>query len=227
MDTRFGNCHGLLFHDFVDRDAVLVRHFVEFVDADNPAVREDHGAGLEVAVAGVAVFRDGGGEADAGRAAAGGGDGERGGFEDEAEDLRLGGGRVADHEDVDVAAEVGAGGEVLLLAAKQLQQHRLLDHFVPADRRRDGARQAVHDVLLGGKLLDVAHVFFRQVEPTEVAVLGQLPHHIRNHDRLKNRRRLRGSNSTQGPERPHHPHPIPRLAHVHQIAVHRDLHGPR
>ena len=45
----------LLFHDFVDGDAVDVGHFVEFVDADDTAVGEHHCSGFEAAFAGFFV----------------------------------------------------------------------------------------------------------------------------------------------------------------------------
>ena len=47
-DAGFGDGDGLLFHGFVDGDAVFVAHFVEFVDADDAVVGEHHGAALEV-----------------------------------------------------------------------------------------------------------------------------------------------------------------------------------
>ena len=43
---------------------------------------------------------------------------------DGADELGLGDGGVADHEHVDVATEMGAVGEVLLVAAQQLQDQR-------------------------------------------------------------------------------------------------------
>ena len=55
VDSGFGNGDGLLFHDFVDGDAVDVRHFVEFVNADDAAVGEDHCSGFEAAFAGFFV----------------------------------------------------------------------------------------------------------------------------------------------------------------------------
>ena len=78
------------------------------------AVGEHHRAGLEPPVARVVIAGDGGGKADARRAASGGRDGERRDAQDEAQQLRLGGGGVAEHQYVEVAAEVGAVGEVLL-----------------------------------------------------------------------------------------------------------------
>jgi hypothetical protein len=47
MDTGFGDSDRLLLHDLVDGDTVDVRHLVEFVDADDPSVGEDHRSGFE------------------------------------------------------------------------------------------------------------------------------------------------------------------------------------
>ena len=47
MDTCFGNGDGLLFHDFVNGNAIDIAHFVEFIDADYTTISQDHGAGFE------------------------------------------------------------------------------------------------------------------------------------------------------------------------------------
>jgi hypothetical protein len=39
--------HSLLFHDFVYRNSVCVIHFIEFINANNSAVSENHCPGLE------------------------------------------------------------------------------------------------------------------------------------------------------------------------------------
>ena len=57
-DAGFGDRDGLLFHGFVDGDSVLVSHLVEFVDADDAAVGEDHGSAFEVEFSGVGVSLD-------------------------------------------------------------------------------------------------------------------------------------------------------------------------
>ena len=46
-DAGFGDGDGLLLHGFVDRGAVLVVHFVEFVDQAGAAVGEDEGAAFK------------------------------------------------------------------------------------------------------------------------------------------------------------------------------------
>lgn len=69
-DAGLGDGDCLLLHGFVDGDAVLVAHLVELVDADDAAVREDHGATLEVELARVVVTLHRGREAGRGRALA-------------------------------------------------------------------------------------------------------------------------------------------------------------
>ena len=145
MDASFSDSHSLLLHDFVNRDAVNVRHLVKLVDAHHPAVGEHHRACLEPALARLLVRRDRGGETDAGAAAAGRGDRERRGAEHEAEQLRLGRGRVADHEHVDVTADVRPVREVLLRAAEQEEEDGLLDELVPVDGRRERLGEQLED----------------------------------------------------------------------------------
>lgn len=47
MNTGFGDCDGLLFHDFMDSDSIDIGHFIEFIDADYSSVGENHRAGFE------------------------------------------------------------------------------------------------------------------------------------------------------------------------------------
>ncbi len=154
MDARLGNRHRLLLHDLVDGDAIDVGHFIKLVDTHDAAVGEDHGARLEAALARVLVGRDGRGETDAGRSAAGGGDRERRRVEHEAEHLRLCRGGVADHENVDVSANVRPVGEVFLLAAEEEQQDRRLDVVGAVDGRRERLREEVENVAPLGELVD-------------------------------------------------------------------------
>ncbi len=78
MDASLGNRHRLLFHRLVDGDPIRLGHFIEFVHADNAPIGQDHRAGFETTFARVGIGGYGGSEADAGRALAGGGDGEGG-----------------------------------------------------------------------------------------------------------------------------------------------------
>ena len=77
-------------------------------------IGEGHDPGFEASLARLGVGGDGGDEADAGAALARGGDGEGGDLHRAAEELALSRGGISHEEDVDVPAEVGAVGEVLL-----------------------------------------------------------------------------------------------------------------
>ena len=69
VDTGFGDGDTALFHDLVDGRPVHVRHLVELVDTDDPAVGQDHGAGLQSAFTRVLICRDGGRQTHAGSTA--------------------------------------------------------------------------------------------------------------------------------------------------------------
>ena len=113
MDAGLRDGHRLLLHDLVDGHAVRVRHLIKLIDAADAAVSKDHRARLKPPVARLVVLCNGRGEADAGRASSRGGHGEGGDAKDEAEQLRLGGRWVAEHKNIEVAAEVGAVWKVL------------------------------------------------------------------------------------------------------------------
>ena len=51
VDAGLRDGDRLLLHDFVDGDAIDLRHLVELVDADDSAVGENHGAGFKTAFA--------------------------------------------------------------------------------------------------------------------------------------------------------------------------------
>ena len=109
-DAGFGDGDGLLFHDFVDGGAVAVVHFVKLVDTADAVVGEDEGAAFEDHFIGHGVAHDGGGEADAGGAAAGGVDTAGRDFGNVFEELGFGDAGVAHEEDVDVATDAHAVG---------------------------------------------------------------------------------------------------------------------
>jgi len=139
-------------------DSIPVVHLIELVDADDSPIGQYHGTGFEVPVARVAVYDDGGGEADRGRAAPGGVDAEGRDVEDVAEELRLGGGGVAYHHDVDVATEVGAVFEDFFRAAEELQEQGFLHAQVTFDRRSYTRSKDVEQVLITSKFLDILNV---------------------------------------------------------------------
>ena len=104
------------------------------------------------------VRRDGGGESDSRRSSSSRGDSEGCSVEDEAEHLTLGGTGVADHEDVDISTNVGSVREVLLHAAEEKEEDRLLDVVVSVDRGSERLREELEDVLLLADLVDPANV---------------------------------------------------------------------
>ena len=114
MDACFGDGHRLLFHDFVNRHAVDVRHLVEFVDTNDTTVSEDHGTSLEPSLAGIFVRRHRRRETDTGRTATCRRNCERSRAEHKPKHLRLCRRWVANHENIDVATDVRAVRQVLL-----------------------------------------------------------------------------------------------------------------
>ena len=105
MYSSFSNCNSLLFHDLVDCYTISVVHFIEFVDAHDATVRQDHRTSFQAPLASVRIGRYGGRQTDPRRPSARGIDGEGGEAQDETQELRLGGRRVADEAQVDVAAQ--------------------------------------------------------------------------------------------------------------------------
>jgi hypothetical protein len=145
-DAGLGDGDALLLHGLVDGGAVLVGHLVELVDAADAAVGEDERAALEHPLARHGVLVDGRGEADGGRALARGVDAAGGGLLDVLEDLGLGRARVAEDEDVDVAADAVLLVDVLLAPAEHGQRHRHLDVPVAVDGGGDGLDDALDHV---------------------------------------------------------------------------------
>ena len=88
----------------MDSDTVFIPHLVELIDADDAAVRKDHGTSFKVELPGGVVSLDGSRETCCGGAFARGVDCNRGDFLDEFEELRLCCSGVAKEEDVDVSS---------------------------------------------------------------------------------------------------------------------------
>src|ERR1700722_11644601 len=47
-NSRFGDRNRLLLHSFMDGDAILVSHLIEFIDTHNSSIGQDHGSTLEI-----------------------------------------------------------------------------------------------------------------------------------------------------------------------------------
>src|SRR5260221_12624543 len=44
VDACFSNRNSVLFHYFMNSNSINIRHFVEFIDANNTSISEDHGS---------------------------------------------------------------------------------------------------------------------------------------------------------------------------------------
>ena len=169
-DAGFGDGDGLLFHRFVDGGAVGVVHFVEFVDEARALVCEHEGAAFERPFGGERVAADGGGETNGRGALTGGEDGAVGGFLDIFQDLGFGGARVAEEEDVDIAADfvlaLGFFGD----AAEEGEGDGGFDVGVAVDGGGDTGDDFVDDLGVAGEGADGAFVGFGEAEAGELVV---------------------------------------------------------
>lgn len=125
--------YGLLLHDFVNGNPVNIGHFVEFIYADDTSIREDHGASFQPPFSSFTVGCHSSSETDAGTSSAGSGDREWRNVQYEAKHLRFGGGRVSNHEHVDVTTNMSAVGKVLFSTTEKKEEYRLLDIIVATD----------------------------------------------------------------------------------------------
>mmetsp|Transcript_39689 Transcript_39689/g.86522 ORF Transcript_39689/g.86522 Transcript_39689/m.86522 type:complete len:515 (-) Transcript_39689:482-2026(-) len=167
MHARLSDGHTLLLHRLVDGNTIVLAHLVELVDADGTPISEDHGTGLKVELPAASIPDHCRSETRTTGAPAGGAHGQLGHIHHEAEHLRLPARGVADEENINIATQVGAIGEVLLRAAHHLQEQPLLYFLVAADRRGEGACKKAEGIRALGDLLDVAQV---------VAHKGRLEH---------------------------------------------------
>jgi len=99
-----------------------------------------------------------GGETNSRTSSSSGSDSERSGVENESKHLTLGRTGITDHEDVDVSSDMGTVLEVLLHSTEQQEENRLLDVVVAVNRRSEGLREEVEDVLLLGEFVDLTDV---------------------------------------------------------------------
>lgn len=97
VNTGLCDRHCLLFHDFVDGDAIDIGHLVEFIDTYDTTIGENHSSRLESALSSVLVGGYGRGQTHTRASATSCCDSERRGAEHEAEHLRLRGGWVTNH----------------------------------------------------------------------------------------------------------------------------------
>mmetsp|Transcript_483 Transcript_483/g.1110 ORF Transcript_483/g.1110 Transcript_483/m.1110 type:complete len:478 (+) Transcript_483:1188-2621(+) len=227
MHPRLGDGHGLLLHRLVDCHAIVLPHLVELINAHEAAVGEDHRPGLEAALPRLGVGRDGRRESNAGGALAGGAHSEGSDAHGAAQELGLGRGGVANHENVDVPAEVGAVGEVLLAAREELQGEGLLDDVMAVDGGTDAAPQDVEDIGTLPQGADGAHVV--RGEDEAVRVPAKDPHVVGKDGRGEHPRRapLPGRCCRQGAIHAHDLNAIPRLDLVHQVVIEYQVHRPR
>ena len=169
-DASFGDGDGLLFHGFVDGGAVLVVHFVEFVDQADAPVGEHEGPAFERPFAGEWVAAYAGGQTDGAGALAGGEDGAVGGFFDVLQYLRFGGSRVAEEEDVDVAADVVFALGYFADAAEEGEGYRGFDVGVAVDAGGDGGDDLVYYLRVSRQSSDLPLVFFCETESGKLVV---------------------------------------------------------
>ena len=146
VDTCLGDRHRLLLHDFVDRDAVHIRHLVKLVNAHDAAIRQNHSTRLETPLTCFAIGRDGCSQTNTTAATARRGNRQRRRVQHEAQHLTLGGGWITHHEDVDIATNVCAICEVLLLATEEHEQDGALQVVVPKDGRSERLGEQVKHV---------------------------------------------------------------------------------
>jgi len=133
MNAGLCNGHGLLLHDFVYGDPVDIGHFVKLIYADNTSVRENHGSGLQSPFSSFTVGRHSSGETDTRASSASSGDRERCNVQHETKHLRFGGGRVTDHEHVDVTTNMSTIWKVLFRTTEKKEEYRLLDVIMTTD----------------------------------------------------------------------------------------------
>lgn len=117
----------------MDRDAVLVAHLVEFVDAYDTTVSEDHCTAFKVEFAGLGVALNRSGETGGGRTFARGIDGDWGNLFNEFEKLGFSGTGVSEEEDVNITTELHAVGKDLFRAAEEEECDGFFDVFVTVD----------------------------------------------------------------------------------------------
>mmetsp|Transcript_343 Transcript_343/g.584 ORF Transcript_343/g.584 Transcript_343/m.584 type:complete len:232 (-) Transcript_343:733-1428(-) len=207
----------------MDGHTILVTHLVELVDAHDAAVRQHHGTRLQAALARLTVLSHRRRQTHATGPAPRRADGQGGHAHDGADELGLSDGGVADHEHVDVAAEMGAVGEILLVPAQQLQDQRLLDHVVPEDGRRQRVSHHIEEVLSLFEFGDVGHVLAR--ERGGLHLLRQLAHGVAYHDGAEHPGRGPFGAVRDGFEHAHDLHAVARLDIVHELVLHDQLHG--
>ena len=147
--------------------SILIQHLVELVNAANSLIGKDQRAALEHHLAGDRILHDRSGEAHAGRAAAGRVLTAQRQAIDVVEQLRLGHARISHQANVNVASDLHAA-RVLVHAAHEHEQQRLLDVLVSVDLRRNALRQLGVEVVLA----DARRLLLGQLLGEHLLVLG-------------------------------------------------------
>lgn len=169
-NPRLGNGNRLLLHGLMNRRAILIVHLVELIDQADAPVRQHERPALKRPLGGQRVAAHAGGQADGAGALARREDGPLRRRLDVLEDLRLGGARVAEQEDVDVAADVVGAVGFFWDAAEEGEGDSGLDVGVAVDAGGDGGDDLVDDVGVAGEGADGALVVLGQVEAGEGVV---------------------------------------------------------
>ena len=102
MNSGLGDCNRLLFHDFVECDSIHFIHFVKLIDAHYSSISQHHGSCLKRVLISLMFFLNSCCKTHTGGSSSSRGDAEGGQCLNISEELRLGCGRVSDHEDIDV-----------------------------------------------------------------------------------------------------------------------------
>jgi hypothetical protein len=125
-DSGLGDADRLLFHRLVDRHPVLGSHLVEFVDANDPTVGEDHCPAFQVEFP-RRVSHHASRQSRRRGTLSGGVDPDGGGLGHELEKLRLGRRRIAQQQNVNVPPEAHPVRQSFASPTHQHAHQRLFD----------------------------------------------------------------------------------------------------
>ena len=212
----------LLFHRLVQRAPVLFLHLVHLIDGGDPHIRENQRTGLErpPPVAELVLDRrrrqTGGCRRLAARVDPAGRE-----FHDVPQDLTLCDTRVADQQDVNVAAETGAVRHILRDTAEELERDRLLHVVGTVDRRRDRPGDLLVDHGVAGERHDIRLVLLGDRDLLEL-LLGDLDGVALEID-VKERALLAVVDPLHRPEDAVQHHPVARRDHAGQVVGDVDI----
>ncbi|KAF5032047.1 hypothetical protein DSECCO2_621400 [anaerobic digester metagenome] len=206
----------------MERAPVFLCHLVHLVDGGDPHIRKDQRAGLErpAAVAEL-VFHGRRRQAGGCRRLSARVDPAGRELHDVAQYLALGDARVADQEDVDVAAEAGAVRHLLCDTAEELERDRLLHVVGPVDRRRDRPGDLLVDQGIAGERLDL-HLILLGDRDLFKLFLGDLDRVALEVD-IKERALLAVIDPLHRPQDAVHHHPVARRDHPGEVVGDVDI----